>query len=307
MTKWNNTKSNFAPLTDLQKEIITGCLLGDAQLCLGERCLHPYLKIQRKLTDRPYLEWQYNKFANISSNIKETSYFDDRTNKRYYSCYFLTYAHPDLLSIYNKWYPNKKIVPSDIILTPLIVAIWFADDGYIRHFGKNELRLSLATDGFSHDDVLLLSKLLEDKLGKTYFIYHKGMSKNNEPQYVITGQSDATYALIKYMEPAFNQLNMDRKNVWSNIDLSFSAQSKRSSKYYEIAPIILKLNSFYVRDLAQFNIYKSKTAISDALFNFFNQGYFTRTQDKMYNSFCYTLTDLGIKYFTSLTNQTNNK
>jgi hypothetical protein len=300
MSKRNNSQIYFQALTERQKEVLTGCLLGDAYLGFGKGSLFPHLKIERKLTDLLYLQWQYDCFSNFcKSGVVKSSTFDIRTNKTYYNCRFLTRNIPEFLSIHQSWYPNgTKIVPRDIKLSPLITAIWFADDGYILHSGKSQLSLSLATDGFVHSDVLFLASCLEDIINESFKVNIKGISKNNALQYVIVGTSKTAYAFIKYIQPEFSKLSMDRKNVWKDISLDFPAQGKRSTKYYKLADLILKLNSFYVRDLVASNAYSKWNRISEALLNFFTLGYFTRVDHK--GRYYYTITTLGRQYFSAL-------
>jgi hypothetical protein len=301
--KRNNSQIHFEHLTPFQKEVLVGGLLGDAALALGKRAIHPALKIERKLTDIKYLEWQYKCFDNLCTptGIRKCSSVDKRTNQTYYCCRFLTRAVPEFLPIYQQWYPDGiKIVPRNIMLTPLIAAVWFADDGYIKHSGKSELILSLATDGFSYDDVVFLSSLLNKELNEEYNIFLKGKSKNGKYQYVIQSSSSATYAFIKYIMPELSNISMDRKNVWSNINLEFSAQSKRSARYYQLADVILKLNTFSVKDIVPLNIYSSKTTVSSALLNFYKLEYFTRFRNNEGEGYCYTLTPIGKKYFQAL-------
>lgn len=55
------------------------------------------------------------------------------------------------------WYPfGIKMVPSNIVLTPLTVAVWFQDDGYKHKSGS----YYLCTDNFSFADLKILQKAL---------------------------------------------------------------------------------------------------------------------------------------------------
>jgi hypothetical protein len=56
--------------------------------------------------------------------------FDNRTAKTYHNTKMQTHRTELFEEQYQRWYPNgKKIVPQDVALTPLSLAIWFADDG----------------------------------------------------------------------------------------------------------------------------------------------------------------------------------
>lgn len=297
-----NDQSDVDPLTTRQKEVLVGSLLGDAGLTLRSGRRNPYMQIQRQLADRKYLEWQYACFANLcKSGIGEGSTLDQRTGETYYYAYFLTRSLPELLPIYRQWYPNGiKVVPHNIQLSPLTVAIWFADDGRINRVVKSELTLSLATDGFSQDDVCFLVSLLKDTLHEDFKAYRKGASKKGQPQYIINASSTGTYALIKYMEADFSQLSMSRKNVWTNVCLDFPAQSKRSTRYYQIADLILEQDSITTKDIISLNIYSGRPAINDVLFNFFKSGYLTRARHHQRDEYRYTPTPLGFRYFSAL-------
>lgn len=60
-----------------------------------------------------------------------------------------------------RWYPKGlKIVPNDLVLTPLILSHWFAGDGCGRKYC-----LSFCTNGFKLKDVKTLSTLMRVQLG----------------------------------------------------------------------------------------------------------------------------------------------
>lgn len=56
----------------------------------------------------------------------------------------------------NRWYPNgKKVVPDDIVLTPIMLANWFMGDGssmYRKDTRFNRVRVVFAAYGFTGDE-----------------------------------------------------------------------------------------------------------------------------------------------------------
>ena len=68
---------------------------------------------------------------------------------------------PTLLPFRKKWYPEgKKLVPKDIVLTPLTCRQWYIGDGCLRKLPN--MCIILATYGFSIDDVnFLVNQLWE--------------------------------------------------------------------------------------------------------------------------------------------------
>lgn len=149
-------------LTQEQKEIIFGALLGDMSMQLVNKAINPRGKIEHGIKQLSYIEYKHKLLENLSSNISIKDRFDNRfKNPNYKICYFSLNANPSLLEFYKKfYYNNRKIVPEDLsLLTPLAIAIWFMDDGC-----KNGI---IATNSFSKNDVeriknyLMLNYLIE--------------------------------------------------------------------------------------------------------------------------------------------------
>lgn len=212
--------SHIVMITSLQKEILNGLMLGDGHLELHKRGKNPALKIKRVITDIEYLKYHAQIFDDIltKANIRYGGYFDKRTSKTYEYCALSTRCLPDLLPYHHIWYVNgKKIIPHDLILTPLTIATWIADDGSI-YIGKDKkgnihpetLTLKLATDGFTKQDTLLLKEKLEVKYDFEWKIY-----QHKTGQYTLhSTKSDNTKKILKDINEHFPP-GMERKsNLW---------------------------------------------------------------------------------------------
>lgn len=148
---------------------------------LGDGCLQlarpnsklPRLKIQRKTEDIGYLNWQYEKFkAFCISGVKKCSTFDRRTNKTYYGCYFYTGMNPVFAAERLRWYDvKKKIIPHDLMLTSLTVAIWFCDDGCLIKTNDNNFTVKFATNCFTVEEVERLASLLSWRYNESFNVY----------------------------------------------------------------------------------------------------------------------------------------
>ena len=293
-------KSLPGELSKIQYEVLIGGLLGDTHLSCRDK--NPHIQINRQRRDLKYLTWQFNIFKDFCTErgITHSDVFDKRTNKSYPSSRFRTRNCEILMPIYNDWYVNKKkIVPKNFEFTPLILAIWFADDGKISSIGRNELRLVLATNGFKHEEVFYLADKLSKYLKSTFRV-----CRQKSEQYTIEGSSDSTYEFIKCISKDFDLFGLDRKNKWKNKDLTFNVKNKRSRRYYDLAPIVLSLDSLYSNDLIKPGLYTENTA-DEVLRNFYKKEYFTRIKEGL--KFKYTLTNLGRDYFQSLLNETELK
>jgi len=81
---------------------------------------------------------------------------------------------------YKRWYPNgKKRVPSDINLTPIVLAHWYMGDGHLgsshyKKYNRNYYTLRLCTDGLLKEDIEFLQKQLLDKYGYKFLIRKEG-------------------------------------------------------------------------------------------------------------------------------------
>lgn len=222
-------------LSQLQKEVLIGSLLGDGSISLAIPNSNPRFRIERKLTDKIYLEWEYNIFKDLcSAGIKERSSFDKRYNKTYYSCHFKTRNLPCLLDFYKEWYPNNiKQVPQNIELTPTILAVWFADDGCIINHGET-LTLKLSTESFGLTGVNLLTSKLEKRYGMKFPFFQK---KKGLDQYFIKAATDAARLFFEDIDPILSTMGIDRKySKWlkfKNGDESRRAEKLKSENMKE--------------------------------------------------------------------------
>jgi len=217
-------------LTPQQKEILIGHLLGDGGFILGKRCINPRFVIGRSAKDFEYTLWSSKILHNLlgSNGISYFDVYDKRTKRIYKRITLRTKSLKELLPFFQQWYPeNKKIVPSSIKLTPLIVAVWFADDGWIscRKSKKDSGELcnthyyecGFSTNGFDYDEVVLLRNLLTTAIGVEFHIYKT--KPNCKKGYIIRHSTKGTIALINYIKNIFPPL-IRKSNIWKKgVDL----------------------------------------------------------------------------------------
>ena len=297
----NHTANISNLLTDLQDQALKGHLLGDGGLFIGERGKNPIFAISRKDTDEPYLNWSYQIFSEFCQRgIAKYHHFDKRYKKTYYGIKFCSLSMPEFLPYYQKWYINKtKIVPTDLIITPLVAAIWFADDGcIIRYKNSKALQLKLATNSFKKEETQFLATSLEKILNCKLSI--DSTYVKNKKQFIIRGASEAAYNFIKYIKDDFSKLEIERKNKWEDININILPLiAPQNYKLHKIlAPKLLLLQNFSSNSIEIQNIYKSKNALSLALKTLFNNKYLMRVREG--NIFIYNLTTDGIEYFKTL-------
>jgi hypothetical protein len=132
---------NNIEITNIQKTIIEGCLLGDGWLTLLGRSKNPHFGYCSKYKD--HVNFVFEKLKNLCNydELKFRSNFDKRTNKTYSKYYFKTKCLPELLPIYINWYKNqvKNNIPNDLILDNIKCLFWYIGDG---GFSGNNIQLS---------------------------------------------------------------------------------------------------------------------------------------------------------------------
>lgn len=219
-------ENDYLSLSNIQLEVLDGLMLGDGALYRYKPGYNPHLCIARKITDKNYLIDNYSYFKNFCNREPfDFSVFDKRTNKTYYSCKFITQHRQEFVSSYERWYPlGEKIVPRDLVLTPLMCAIWFCDDGCVTVNKKcNTIRLKLSTHGFSKEDVEFLIEKLTEITNEYYSICE------DDGNFFIYGSDKATKKFIKFIENDI-PISMSRKNKWSKIDFNCSSFAQRKNR-----------------------------------------------------------------------------
>lgn len=112
-------------LTKEQKSIIIGSLLGDGYLRIVPRRKNAFLEINHGISEKEYVDWKWQKLRNL---VKSPPKVRKGKGKRI-AYRFFTRQFPEITKFYQRFYRNgKKIIP-EIRLTPLIIAVWFMDDG----------------------------------------------------------------------------------------------------------------------------------------------------------------------------------
>lgn len=215
-----NCRSNQIPqiLTTQQHEFINGLLLGDASIvyAVKNKSLYPRLTLSRKNEDKDYLFWQFEILKDFyQSGPKIKKCFDKRSNKSYEQYYLQTKSGMVFYELHKKWYPNNiKIVPRDLILSPLTLLVWFLDDGSIIKSSENGLTLKLSTHGFCKQDVIYLTDLLTNYFSEKFNIYE------DSGNFFIKAATIPAMKFIQEIDCIFPSC-MERKRTWQNFDFMY--------------------------------------------------------------------------------------
>lgn len=124
----HNTMDNpVGSLTKHERSVIIGCLLGDGYMRVVPGRNDAFLEINHSIKARDYVDSKYSSLRRIcTSPPKERS--SGTEDRRAYR--FFTNQHGELTRLYQRFYKNgKKIIPKDLKIDSLTLAIWYMDDG----------------------------------------------------------------------------------------------------------------------------------------------------------------------------------
>ena len=201
------------PLAPDQISIILGSLLGDGSIHNpNNKHGNGWFSKTQSLKHKEYIEWTYSALLPYSQSTYE---FEQEMNlnviskgKKFKKIRYNTKTAPIFTELRGKWYPRqKKIVPNDLLLDPLMIAIWFADDG-TNNFRRRASRF--CTNGFTKKDCNFLRSLLHEQ-----YKICTTLTKRKEI-YVLARSHDA---LIDIIEPFFPWKCFDYKIRRTTIDL----------------------------------------------------------------------------------------
>ncbi len=166
-------------LTDRQKQLLIGTLLGDGTLYLDKRGTNARIKIQHSRKDRGYLKFKHSILKNfVTGKIIQERQFNKKAGKYYSSLVFITITHPEFSRFRELFYKRKKKVITSAILsklTSLGLAIWVMDDGY---YNKEHKFMDLYTMSFTHKEHLIIQNWFKKKYGVSSKInYHTQSDK----------------------------------------------------------------------------------------------------------------------------------
>jgi hypothetical protein len=185
---------NKLKLTQRQRQIIVGKMLGDGHLETQNNGKTYRLKVEHSIKQKEYVDWFYQEFKEwiLAKPQKKRKI---RNGKLSYNYWVNTLASGSFRFYAHQFYKDKKKVIPKLIhrwLTPLSLAVWFMDDGSIK--SKNHKARIINTQGFKKKEVLRLISALKSKFG----IQSKLRKQKDGYQIMILSESADEFArLIK--------------------------------------------------------------------------------------------------------------
>lgn len=141
-------------LNQFQKSVIIGTVLGDGYIRIVPGRQDAFLEINHALSQSDYVQWKYSVLENISAGAPKMR----KSNGIRQAIRFHTRQSPELTKLYNRFYSNKtKIIPKDLELDAVMLAVWFMDDGS----RCRESDVYLNTQQFDTESQAILSRALK--------------------------------------------------------------------------------------------------------------------------------------------------
>src|SRR3989338_6728411 len=154
-------------LTKNQKSLVIGTILGDGYVRIIPRRKNAFLEVNHSISQRLYVDWKYQILQSIVRS--EPKLRKGNGNRIAYR--FFTQCIPEITNLFHYFYKEKrKMIPDDLHLDPLSLAVWFMDDG-----SRSGGSLYLNTQQFSMQD----QKTLQSILSNQYYI-HSGLNRDKE-------------------------------------------------------------------------------------------------------------------------------
>lgn len=148
---------NNASLTQIQKEIIFGSLLGDCNIHKHRNSYEG--RVNHCIKQLSYAEYMRTSLGDICSDMRFVN--KSLNSKIYQQCSFDIKNNFALKELYDLfYYKGRKDIPIDLsLLTPRALAFWFMDDGS----KSSKHSIEIATCSFSLNGLLRMQSFLEER------------------------------------------------------------------------------------------------------------------------------------------------
>lgn len=190
-------KKKLFVLTQVQKDVLLGTILGDAGIRYrGNECRMHIKHSLNQISLTNYLRKIFDPITSMPVRV-----FDQQVRGKNYSfSEFVTLTHPVFTKYHQLFYSGKtKSIPGNIgelLLNPLSLAVWIMDDGSAEYAG-----LSIQTHSFSLGEVMLLAKVIKQNFELNTLIH------SNKGKYILYFPKSSMSKLISitgnYILPEF--------------------------------------------------------------------------------------------------------
>lgn len=113
-------------LTQLQRSIIIGTILGDGYVRIVSGKKNALLEINHSFSQKEYVDWKYEMLESLCKSGPVAR----KGNGTRIAYRFNTRQNPEMTELHMSFYgERRKSIPSNLRLDPIMLAVWFMDDG----------------------------------------------------------------------------------------------------------------------------------------------------------------------------------
>lgn len=113
-------------LTQKERSIIIGSLLGDGYLHIVKGRSNALMEVNHSHTQKEYVDWKYRMLTSLCLSAPK----ERQSNGGRIAYRFNTRQHEELTDIFQLFYSKgRKIIPTTLELDPIMLAVWYMDDG----------------------------------------------------------------------------------------------------------------------------------------------------------------------------------
>lgn len=121
-----NMDNTVGSLTKIERSIIIGSLLGDGYMRIMPGRSDAFLEINHSIKAKDYVDYKYKALLRLCESAPK----ERNTNEGRVAYRFFTKQVKEMTELYDLFYRDKrKVIPNDLKLEPLSIAIWYMDDG----------------------------------------------------------------------------------------------------------------------------------------------------------------------------------
>ncbi len=170
-------KDNRIELSNEEKQVILGSLLGDGSLAINKGGVNAFYREIHSLNQEEYILWKFKYFKKFDVRKKRGKTFDMRTKKEYHRILIWTKTHPQLTTLHKLFYNEKKRLTNEVLglIECMGLAVWYMDDGYYS-YGRN--RCYLSTNCFSYEEHVVIKEWFREKWDIEVQIHKSGKAYN---------------------------------------------------------------------------------------------------------------------------------
>jgi hypothetical protein len=151
-------------MTMRQKQILEGMLLGDGHIERQANAPTARLKVEHSESQATYVAWKYIEWRRWVRTPPRTRLRSNRLGTTSANVGFTTLSHEEFEEVRTRFYRHRrKVIPMDLELTPLNMAVWFMDDGSRK--SKQCRGLYLNTQSFMNEEIDLLRYVIRRDIG----------------------------------------------------------------------------------------------------------------------------------------------